>query len=113
MASKLNYTFMKNKDNISKLLLLSKYQLVLIIVIMSVIQPGLFSTKAMAEVEATFLYTLSDFNGLIPYNWVNISVDEEVNNPTFSRKYSNIPKPNNLSSITTINVIAKTGVANI
>ena len=79
MASKLNYTFMKNKDNISKLLLLSKYQLVLIIVIMSVIQPGLFSPKAMAEVEATFLYTLSDFNGLIPYNWVNISVDEERN----------------------------------
>ena len=31
----------------------------------------------MAKVEATFLYTLSDFNGPLPYSWVNISVDEE------------------------------------
>ena len=77
MASKLVYPSMKNKDNIIKLPLISKYQLVLIILIISFIQAELFSTKAMAEVEAAFLYTLSDFNGPVPYNWVNISVDEE------------------------------------
>ena len=70
---------MKSKDNIAKIVLPSKDKLLLIILVVSVIQAGLFSTKAMAEVEATFLYTLSDFNGPIPYNWVSISVDRERN----------------------------------
>ncbi|MEJ2366145.1 MAG: hypothetical protein P8075_15575 [Deltaproteobacteria bacterium] len=70
---------MKNKDNISKLPPLSKGKLLLIILIISVIQAGLFSPKAMAEVDATFLYTLSDFDGPLPYNWVRISVDRERN----------------------------------
>ena len=70
---------MKNKGKISKLFPISKDKLLLIIFIISVIQTGLFSTKAMAEVDATFLYTLSDFNGPIPYNWVSISVDRERN----------------------------------
>ena len=71
--------FMKNKDKISKLVPLAKDKLLLIILIISFIQTGLFSTKAMAEVNATFLYTLSDFNGPLPYNWVSISVDRERN----------------------------------
>ena len=33
-------------------------------------------TDAMAEVEVHFLYALSNFDGPIPYNWANISVDE-------------------------------------
>ena len=70
---------MKNNDNMPRLLLFSKYKLVLFILMISVLQPALSSPEAMAEVDATFLYTLSDFNGPIPYNWVSISVDRERN----------------------------------
>lgn len=38
-----------------------------------------FSVPATAAVKASFLYSLSDFTGLIPYNWARISVDEERN----------------------------------
>ena len=38
-----------------------------------------FSAPAMAAFEASFLYSLSDFTGLIPYSWPRISVDEERN----------------------------------
>lgn len=31
----------------------------------------------MAAVKATFLYSLSDFTGMIPYNWARVSVDQE------------------------------------
>lgn len=43
---------------------------------------GAVPTDAMAEVEVTFLYNLSNFDGLIPYNWANIFVDE-VNQETY------------------------------
>jgi DNA-binding beta-propeller fold protein YncE len=29
------------------------------------------------EIKASYLYTLSDFNGPIPYNWVNLAADPE------------------------------------
>jgi len=32
---------------------------------------------AKAAVKATFLYSLSDFTGMIPYNWAKVSVDKE------------------------------------
>jgi len=35
-------------------------------------------TKSQA-VKGTFLYTLSDFTGSIPYNWARVSVDKERN----------------------------------
>jgi sugar lactone lactonase YvrE len=38
-----------------------------------------FSVPAMAAVKASFLYSLSDFTGFIPYNWARVSVDEERN----------------------------------
>lgn len=38
-----------------------------------------FTGPAMAAVKASFLYSLSDFTGLIPYNWARVSVDEERN----------------------------------
>jgi DNA-binding beta-propeller fold protein YncE len=79
MAAKQIYPLVKSKDNISKLPLLSKCQLALIILIISVLQPGLFSPAAMAEPDATFLYSLSDFNGPIPFNWANISADQARN----------------------------------
>jgi hypothetical protein len=36
-------------------------------------------TPVMAEIEASFLYSLSNFSGRIPFNWANIHVDEERN----------------------------------
>lgn len=37
-----------------------------------------FAPPVMAgEIKATYLYTLSDFTGPIPYNWVNLAADEE------------------------------------
>ena len=37
----------------------------------------ILATPAMAgEIKTTYLYTLSDFYGPIPYNWVNFAVDE-------------------------------------
>jgi len=38
----------------------------------------LFSIPAKSQaVKGTFLYTLSDFTGSIPYNWARVSVDKE------------------------------------
>lgn len=40
----------------------------------------LFSIPAKSQaVKGTFLYTLSDFTGPIPYNWARVSVDKERN----------------------------------
>ena len=38
-----------------------------------------YSNNVSAEVETSFLFSLSNFNGLIGYNWANIAVDEERN----------------------------------
>jgi DNA-binding beta-propeller fold protein YncE len=38
-----------------------------------------YSTSALAEVKASYLYTLSSFTGLIPYSWVELTVDKEKN----------------------------------
>jgi DNA-binding beta-propeller fold protein YncE len=37
------------------------------------------STPAMAEVKASYLYTLSSFTGPIPYSWVDLTIDKEKN----------------------------------
>jgi hypothetical protein len=36
-----------------------------------------FSVPATAAFKASFLYSLSDFTGRIPYNWARVSVDNE------------------------------------
>jgi hypothetical protein len=36
-----------------------------------------FSVPAKAAFKASFLYSLSDFTGRIPYNWARVSVDKE------------------------------------
>jgi len=46
--------------------------LIVILVLLSV------PVKSQA-VQGTFLYSLSNFTGLIPYNWARVSVDEERN----------------------------------
>ena len=38
-----------------------------------------YSTSALADVKATFLYTLSNFTGPIPYSWVEFTLDKENN----------------------------------
>lgn len=40
---------------------------------------GVMCAPALAGVETTFLYSLSNFSGRIPFNWANIDVDEERN----------------------------------
>ncbi len=37
----------------------------------------LCSTIATADIKASYLYTLSDFNGAIPYSWTGLSSDRE------------------------------------
>ena len=38
-----------------------------------------YSSTAMAGIETSFLYRLSNFSGPIPYNWANVTVDEQRN----------------------------------
>jgi hypothetical protein len=40
---------------------------------------GAFSIQALAGVETSYLYNLSNFSGPIPFNWSNIRVDRERN----------------------------------
>ena len=40
---------------------------------------GIVCTPALAEVETTFLYSLSNFSGRVPFNWAHVDVDEERN----------------------------------
>lgn len=40
---------------------------------------GLVCTEALAGIEATYLYNLSNFNGRVPSFWAQIDVDEETN----------------------------------
>jgi len=54
-----------------------KKQFVTIIIIVFLV---LFSIPAKSQaVKGTFLYTLSNFTGKIPYNWARVSVDKERN----------------------------------
>jgi len=54
-----------------------KNQLITLIVIVFLV---LFSIPAKSRaVKGTFLYTLSNFTGSIPYNWARVSVDKERN----------------------------------
>jgi hypothetical protein len=55
-----------------------KKQKYLIISIFSLLLLLTCSLPVMAdEIKASYLYTLSDFNGAIPYNWVSLAADQE------------------------------------
>ncbi len=43
----------------------------------TVISLLLCSTKAVAEIKASYLYSFSDFTGRIPYTWPGLSIDQE------------------------------------
>jgi DNA-binding beta-propeller fold protein YncE len=53
----------------------SRIRILTLVILMTVVYP--FS--AQAEVKASFLYSLSDFTGTIPYSWARVSVDDERN----------------------------------
>lgn len=40
---------------------------------------GIFATTAMGAVEVSFLYSLSDFSGTIPFQWASLHTDAERN----------------------------------
>lgn len=67
---------MKIYFNISEYLDFSKVSTILFITILCV---GLSINDVRAEMNALFLYHLSDFSGPIPYNWANIYADSERN----------------------------------
>ena len=70
---------MKNKHYNYKSFFLSKYKILIIISIISIISIEFLSSNVMAEVETSFLFTLSNFNGPIDYNWASIAVDVKRN----------------------------------
>jgi len=70
---------MKNTHNNYKSFFLSRYKILIIISTFCIASLAVSSNKVMAGVETSFLYRLSNFSGPVPYNWANISVDQERN----------------------------------
>jgi DNA-binding beta-propeller fold protein YncE len=79
MTSKLNYKFMKYNCNILKLLILPNYRVLAILSIISIISLTFLSNNVIAAVQTSFLYTLSNFSGPVPYSSVGITVDRSRN----------------------------------
>lgn len=50
-----------------------------LIIVLTVFFVLTLSSPAMAAFKASFMFSLSDFTGRIPYSWVRVSVDEERN----------------------------------
>ena len=73
---------MQDNCDMSKLLILSKYKIIVILSIISIIWLTFLSQDVAAQIEPSFLYHLSNFSGPIPYNWAKISVDP-VRNETY------------------------------
>ena len=67
---------MKNRQNNYKSYDLPRYKILLIISLICFFSLIFLAKNVMAEIETSFLYTLSNFGGPITYNWANISVDE-------------------------------------
>jgi len=56
-----------------------RYKILIIILVVFIAFLVLAQSKVMAGVEASFLYSLSDFSGPIPYDLASLSVDEQRN----------------------------------
>jgi len=67
---------MKNGQKNYKSHDLPRYKRLIIISLICFFSVIFLSKNVMAEIETSFLYTLSNFGGPITYNWANISVDE-------------------------------------
>ncbi len=59
--------------------MISKYKKHNSLILFAILFLMAISTPVMAEVKVSFLYNLSNFNGVIPYNKANIYVDKEKN----------------------------------
>jgi len=70
---------MKNRQNNYNPFFLPRYKIIIIISAICIAALELSSNMVMAGVETSFLYRLSNFSGPVPYNWANISVDQERN----------------------------------
>jgi hypothetical protein len=58
----------------------AKYQIKQLLIFATLISLVLFSTPAKSQVvKGSFLYTLSNFTGTIPYNWSRVIADKERN----------------------------------
>jgi hypothetical protein len=54
-----------------------KIESTILIILLATLCLLAFSAPAMAAFQASFLYSLSDFTGRIPYSWPRISIDRE------------------------------------
>jgi hypothetical protein len=54
----------------------SQRKIRLVIFIYSIMVLGFMSSQAMAAVESTYVYSLSNFSGQVPFSWASIAVDE-------------------------------------
>jgi DNA-binding beta-propeller fold protein YncE len=70
---------MKREQYTFKPIVSARQKLLIVTLFMSFACFGAYANNVSAEVETSFLYHLSDFNGPIVYNWPNISVDAERN----------------------------------
>jgi hypothetical protein len=70
---------MKNKKRKPQLSTLPGRKLLFALSICCLTLFGVVSTDVIAAVETSFLYTLSNTSGPIPYNWPNLFIDEERN----------------------------------
>jgi len=67
---------MKNRQNNYKSSFLPRNIILIIIPTICIAFLALSSNHVIAGVEASYLHRLSNFSGPIPFNWVNISIDE-------------------------------------
>jgi DNA-binding beta-propeller fold protein YncE len=62
-----------------KFLIVSILKFFMAIFLLGIVFFGIVSTDAVAEIETSFLYNLSNFDGPVPFNWAKIQVDEDRN----------------------------------
>ena len=70
---------MRNRQNKIELLIGLRLQRMIVVCLVSIIFCAGMFTGVSAQVEPVFLYTLSNFDGPIPYNWANIHFDKQRN----------------------------------
>ena len=70
---------MKKRLNNNMFIFAARSRLLIAAVLAGILVVGAVRTVAAAPVEPKFLYTLSNFSGPVPFNWVNLYVDEDKN----------------------------------
>lgn len=70
---------MKNRPHKNILIFAARQFSYIALLFCSIVLGAFFYVDVAAAIETSFLYSLSNFNGLVQSNWANISVDEERN----------------------------------